>query len=123
MNRSMSTISMGNDRAEAYSNEIDYTTHGPYFPPAVTDAVTSSNIGKIQAVTVTYTDTYYIYSFDGKLLSEYDQTGSCVRDYIYTGNRLLAEYRPSTGKFYYYMSDQINSTRIITDDVGNVVYS
>ncbi|MDQ1353918.1 MAG: hypothetical protein QG657_4227, partial [Acidobacteriota bacterium] len=56
-------------------------------------------------------------------LSEYDQTGSCVRDYIYAGNRLLAEYRPSTGKYYYYMSDQINSTRIITDDVGNVVYS
>jgi RHS repeat-associated protein len=35
----------------------------------------------------------------------------------------LAEYRPSTGKYYYYMSDQINSTRIITDDLGNVVYS
>jgi RHS repeat-associated protein len=123
MNRSISPISPGNERAEAYSNEIDYTAHGPYFPPVTTDSVTFSSFGQIQAVTVTYTDTYYIYSFDGKLLSEYDQTGSCVRDYIYAGNRLLAEYRPSTGKYYYYMSDQINSTRIITDDLGNVVYS
>ncbi|MCX6578633.1 MAG: RHS repeat-associated core domain-containing protein, partial [Candidatus Aminicenantes bacterium] len=123
MNRSISPISPGNERAEAYSNEMDDNAHGPYYPPFVTDAVTSSSFGQIQAVTVTYTDTYYIYSFDGKLLSEYDQTGSCVRDYIYAGNRLLAEYRPSTGKYYYYMSDQINSTRIITDDVGNIVYS
>ncbi|MCX6580330.1 MAG: RHS repeat-associated core domain-containing protein [Candidatus Aminicenantes bacterium] len=123
MNRSISPISPGNERAEAYPSEMDDTTHGPYYPPFVTDAVISSSFGQIQAVTVTYTDTYYIYAFDGKLLSEYDQTGSCVRDYIYAGNRLLAEYRSSTGKYYYYMSDQINSTRIITDDAGNVVYS
>jgi RHS repeat-associated protein len=36
---------------------------------------------------------------------------------------MIAEYRPATGKYYYYMSDQINSTRIITDDAGAVVYS
>jgi RHS repeat-associated protein len=123
MDNSISPISPGNERAEAYSNEIDYTAHGPYFPLVTTDTVIPGNFGQIQAVTVTYTDTYYIYSFDGKLLSEYDQTGSCVRDYIYAGNRLIAEYRQSTGKYYYYMSDQINSTRIITDDIGNVVYS
>jgi RHS repeat-associated protein len=123
MDNSISPISPGNERAEAYPNEMDDNAHGPYYPPFVTDAVISSSFGQIQAVTVTYTDTYYIYSFDGKLLSEYDQTGSCVRDYIYAGNRLLAEYRPATGKYYYYMSDQINSTRIITDDLGNVVYS
>ncbi|MCX6580332.1 MAG: RHS repeat-associated core domain-containing protein [Candidatus Aminicenantes bacterium] len=123
MNRSISPIPTGNEMAEAYPREMDYNAHGPYFPPVTIDTVTSSGFGQIQAVTVTYTDTYYIYSFDGKLLSEYDQTGSCVRDYIYAGNRLLAEYRPSTGKYYYYMSDQINSTRIITDDIGNVVYS
>jgi hypothetical protein len=38
-------------------------------------------------------DTYYIWSHDGKL---------------------LAEYRPRTGKYYYYMSDQINTTRVVT---------
>jgi RHS repeat-associated protein len=68
-------------------------------------------------------NTYYIYSFDGKLLAEYDHNGNCVRDYIYAGNRLIAEYKPQTNEYYYYMTDQINSTRIITNDSGNVVFS
>ncbi len=36
---------------------------------------------------------------------------------------MIAEYRPQTNTYYYYMSDQINTTRIITDGNGNVVYS
>jgi RHS repeat-associated protein len=68
-------------------------------------------------------NTYYLYSFDGKLMEEYDHNGNCVKQYIYFGNRLLAEYQPQTNKYYYYMTDQINSTRIVTDDSGNVVYS
>jgi RHS repeat-associated protein len=39
------------------------------------------------------------------------------------GNRLIAEYRPQEGKYYYYTSDQINSTRIVTNDSGAVVYA
>ena len=39
------------------------------------------------------------------------------------GNKLLAEYQPVIAKYYYYTSDQINSTRIITDSTGTVVYS
>jgi RHS repeat-associated protein len=39
------------------------------------------------------------------------------------GNKLLAEYQPVTATKYYYASDQINSTRIITDSSGTVVYS
>ncbi|MCU0289504.1 MAG: RHS repeat-associated core domain-containing protein [Acidobacteria bacterium] len=123
MDDSIIPISTGHERAEAYSNEIDDNIHGPYFEPFTTSAFTSNTSGKIQAVTINYIDTYYIYSFDGKLLSEYDQSGACVRDYIYAGTRLIAEYRPQTSKYYYYMSDQINSTRIITDDAGSVVYS
>jgi len=68
-------------------------------------------------------NTYYIYTFDGKLLAEYDHDGNCVRDFIYFGDRLIAEYRPQTNKYYYYMIDQVNSTRIITDENGNVVFS
>ena len=67
--------------------------------------------------------TFYIYSFDGRLLSEYDIYGTCLRDYIYMGNRLIAEYRPQEGKYYYYTPDQINSTRIVTNDSGAVVYA
>jgi RHS repeat-associated protein len=68
-------------------------------------------------------NTYYIYTFDGKLLAEYDHNGNCVRDYIYVGNRLIAEYKPQTNEYFYYMTDQINSSRIITNDSGNVVFS
>jgi RHS repeat-associated protein len=70
-----------------------------------------------------YSTTYYIHSFDGKLLAEYDATGTCQKDYIYMGNKLIAEYQPVTGAKYYYASDQIHSTRIITDSSGTVVYS
>jgi RHS repeat-associated protein len=37
--------------------------------------------------------------------------------------RLLADYQPRTATKYYYTSDQINSTRIITNSSGSVVYS
>jgi RHS repeat-associated protein len=39
------------------------------------------------------------------------------------GSRLIAEYRVQEGKYYYYTSDQINSTRIVTNDSGAVVYA
>ena len=65
---------------------------------------------------------YYIYSGD-KLIEEYDHAGNCVKEYIYLGNKLIAEYVPQTGKYYYYMSDQINSSRVIIDDDLNLVYS
>ncbi|HVP40701.1 MAG TPA: RHS repeat-associated core domain-containing protein, partial [Candidatus Krumholzibacteriaceae bacterium] len=64
-----------------------------------------------------------IYSFDGKLLAEYNTSGVCVRDYIYMGNQLIAEYDPASSQYYYYTSDQINSTRIVTDGTGAVVYA
>jgi RHS repeat-associated protein len=68
-------------------------------------------------------DTYYIWGYDGKLLAEYDHAGICSREYIYAGNRLVAEYQPQTGQYYYYMSDQVNSSRMITGSTGDVVYS
>jgi RHS repeat-associated protein len=67
--------------------------------------------------------TYYLHDHSGRLLAEYDQSGSCVKDYINLKNRLLAEYLLIGSKYYYYTSDQINSTRIITDSSGAVVYS
>jgi len=66
---------------------------------------------------------FYIYSFDGRLLAEYNILGGCVRDYIYFGGRLIAEYQTAGEDLYYYTSDQINSTRIVTDSSGTVVYS
>jgi RHS repeat-associated protein len=66
---------------------------------------------------------FYIYSFDGRLLAEYNILGGCVRDYVYFGGRLIAEYQTTGEDLYYYTSDQINSTRIVTDSTGTVVYA
>jgi hypothetical protein len=57
------------------------------------------------------------------LLAEYDHNGNCIRDYIYASNRLIAEYKPQANQYFYYMTDQINSTRMITNGSGNVVFS
>ena len=67
---------------------------------------------------------FFIYSFDGRLLAEYNLLGQCIRDYIYFGGQLIAEYREfQPGHYFYYASDQINSTRVVTDSTGTVVYS
>ncbi|HRT84402.1 MAG TPA: hypothetical protein P5523_07155 [Bacteroidales bacterium] len=41
--------------------------------------------------------------------------------FIY-GAKMVAEYHPVDNKYYYYTTDQINSTRVVTDGLGNVVY-
>ncbi len=66
---------------------------------------------------------YYIYSFDGKLLQVYDVYGTLLKDYIYMGERMIAEYDHVGSRLLYYTPDQINSTRVVTDQAGNVVYS
>ncbi len=67
---------------------------------------------------------FFVYSFDGRLLAEYNLSGQCIRDYIYFGGQLIAEYREfQPGHYFFYASDQINSTRIVTDSTGTIVYS
>jgi RHS repeat-associated protein len=66
---------------------------------------------------------YYLYSFDGKLLQTYNVYGVLLKDYIYMGDRLIAEYDHVGSRYLYYTPDQINSTRVVTDDAGTVVYS
>jgi RHS repeat-associated protein len=65
---------------------------------------------------------FYIYSFDGKLLQMYDVFGALLKDYIYMGDRLIAEYDHVGARFLYYTPDQINTTRVVTDGSGTVVY-
>jgi RHS repeat-associated protein len=98
--------------------------HGPSLPNFYSSpSNTLSNSAPGRSRTSELINTYYIYTFDGKLLAEYDHNGNCVRDYIYAGNRLIAEYKPQTDEYFYYMNDQINSTRIITNENGEVVFS
>ena len=67
--------------------------------------------------------TYYFYDSGGKLLAEYDGSGACVKDYLYLGGKMIGEYLPPTSSYYYYASDQINSTRLVTDATGAIVHS
>jgi hypothetical protein len=83
---------------------------------------TSTGSGKIKTLSVGTTGTYYIYRFDGLLLAEYDGLGACLREFIYVGAKLVAEYHPVENKYYYYTTDQINSTRLVTDDYSTAVY-
>lgn len=66
---------------------------------------------------------YYIYSFDGRLLAEYDLYGICQSDYIYSGNRLVAEFKPVQSQYFYFTQDRVRSTRVVTDDTGSLVYA
>jgi RHS repeat-associated protein len=67
--------------------------------------------------------TYTVYAPDGKLVAEYDEDGSCTREYFYAGETLLAEYRPNAGEYFYYITDQVRSTRLTFDESGVVVHS
>jgi RHS repeat-associated protein len=57
------------------------------------------------------------------MLAEYDGSGACVKDYLYLGGKMIGEFQPVGSKYYYYASDQINSTRLVTDASGVVVHS
>jgi RHS repeat-associated protein len=82
-----------------------------------------SNDQTMKVMSASPVGNYYIYSFDGKLLQVYDVYGALLKDYIYMGDRLIAEYDYVGARLLYYTPDQINSTRVVTDQSGNVVYS
>ena len=92
-------------------------------PAAVRRASKAYEKGAKTMSGVPVTGTFYVYAFDGRLLAEYDVLGLLVREYIYFGGQLVAEYRNQESRLLYYASDQINSTRIVTDNNGTVVYS
>jgi RHS repeat-associated protein len=43
--------------------------------------------------------TYYFYDSGGKLLAEYDGTGTCVKDFLYLGGKMIGEYDPYGGLY------------------------
>jgi RHS repeat-associated protein len=123
-------IKYNNDMENGATHYIPTTSEpdrGPYAASSFsTPAPSTLSTGSTQRSSSKSTgmiDTYYLYSHDGKLMAEYDHNGNAVKYYLYMGSRLIAEYQPDTNKYYYYMSDQINSTRIVTDENGDVVYS
>lgn len=95
----------------------------PNSPAVTSPGAGAGSVSTMTTLSVPRTGSYYIYTFDGRPLAEYDLLGNCLRDYIYMGGRLIAEYDPATAQYYYYTQDQIGSTRVVTDDLGAVVYA
>jgi len=56
----------------------------------------------------------YVYGVGGEVLAEYSSTGSLLNEYIYFVGQRIAR-RDGSGNVYYYYSDALGSTRIITD--------
>jgi RHS repeat-associated protein len=109
------------ERAQPEASPRDVLSGSP--PQAAQQSPAPQGGGSMMTLSVPRTGSFYIYSFDGRLLAEYDMYGTCLRDYIYMGSRLVAEYVPATGQYFYYLQDQIGSTRIVTNDSGTVVYA
>jgi len=104
------------DRARARATETAE-------PAGRRDRASDSSSGTAKMMSASPVGNFYIYSFDGKLLQVYDVYGHLLKDYIYMGDRLIAEYDHVGSRYLYYTPDQINTTRVVTDGVGNVVYS
>jgi len=104
------------DRARARATETAE-------PAGRRDRASDSSSGTAKMMSASPVGNFYIYSFDGKLLQVYDVYGHLLKDYIYMGDRLIAEYDYVGSRYLYYTPDQINTTRVVTDGVGNIVYS
>jgi len=64
--------------------------------------------------------TYYWFSPSGQVLAQTDASGNMQQEYIYFTGRTAR--RDASGNVYYYFSDQVGTTQLITDASGNVCY-
>jgi RHS repeat-associated protein len=110
-----------NDAAESRTRQASGTDTDSL--RAASDGSSGSASGTAKMMSASPVGNFYIYSFDGKLLQLYNVYGTLLKDYIYMGDRLIAEYDHVGSRFLYYTPDQINTTRVVTDQSGNVVYS
>lgn len=71
---------------------------------------------------------YSIHSYDGRLLEEYrryegEDAAHLLRAYFYLGATLVAEYDATSRSYYHYTTDSVRSTRLVTDEQGQVVFA
>ena len=62
---------------------------------------------------------YLHYDTNGRLMFETDGANNLVVCYVYTGGRLLAQYKPGDGSYFHHF-DQNGSTLVMTDKAGAV---
>lgn len=65
--------------------------------------------------------TIYWRGFSGDVFTETDLAGNVKNDFVYFDGSQVARVDAS-GNYYYYFTDKLNSTRIVTDSSGNVCY-
>lgn len=61
---------------------------------------------------------YFVYADDGKLLGEYDNTGTAIREYVYVDDGLIAVLQPASGgatAVFNIYTNQINAPIVVTD--------
>jgi len=67
--------------------------------------------------------TVYLYDFDGNLAAEADgDTGTTLREYLYSGSSRLAMADPATGAVYFFHNDQLGTPELMTDSTNTVVW-
>jgi RHS repeat-associated protein len=66
--------------------------------------------------------TYYWFSPSGSVLAETDTSGTTQNEYIYFGGNRTARRDASSGLVYYYLQDQIGTSRVIATSAGTMCY-
>lgn len=67
-------------------------------------------------------DIYSVYDLDGRLIGEYDEQGSAIREYIYLEGEPLAMLRPDDGHvdIFYFQTDHRGAAQSLFAHEGNV---
>jgi RHS repeat-associated protein len=63
----------------------------------------------------------YWYGATGEILAESDASGNITSEYIFFGGKRIAR-RDSSGNVFYYLSDHLDSSRVIAQSNGTVCY-
>jgi RHS repeat-associated protein len=66
--------------------------------------------------------TLYWRDINGNVLAETSLSGALQNEYVFLSGRRIA-FRNSAGSIYYYFTDRIGSTRVVTTSTGAVCYS
>jgi hypothetical protein len=66
--------------------------------------------------------TYYWRDTSGTVLAEANTSGTTLNEYIYFNGARTALRNASSGNVYYYFSDQVGTTQLMTNSAGTVGY-
>jgi len=87
---------------------------------SVTYAVNA--LGQRVRKTVGTVSTHYAFDLEGRLLGEYDGTGSPIQESVWLGSTPVATIRPDGGAYqvFHVWADHLDTPRLVTDSAGQV---